>query len=397
MTNAQQVEFSNLLTNYNGKTTEQEKDKAIATAAGHIAGAVATAYFGPVAGVLVDEAVTAISGALLSADDDRFEKEIISRLTVIEQKIDLIINFFNTQFREVVADVLAQEKISELVAALKVDAIKMQSAIAVFQATRHPTATDAQTLVSAAEELLGTGYKLFERSKDRYLLAIPYFAVSMSALNVARKHHRQFDEVLGIWAGKYLDQIQPWLTQGLPNASSFQEIRTRTVNELLNSQGLLKDFVVGSPVIYLNLISEIFTFDPSYNTLDPSQPPRPMVFSGTIGYAAEYVLNSDFTVSVRDLKAYKVVQQRVGPGDNLDAIFGNQAHPTFPPMFGSAGLRNQPIYWNFYSGIYHAFGAAAVSLRDCPARRDALDFAIKVLQPFSLGLQALTVLGKHLD
>lgn len=367
--------------------SERESDQAIADAAGYIADAVATAYLGPAGGAVVGEAVAAIAQAILGADDDRYEKEILSRLDSIETKIDSIILFFNTQLKELISDSLNDEQIRTIVQSIHASSVSVRSAISVFNATRTPTETDADRLLGTADRVLEAGYTLFSRSKDRYLVAIPYFTNAMAAIILARSYNRKYDKSLITWARSYRNQIAPWLTEGLPGPASLRDVLAKDRSDLATAQMVLKDFSVGTPVIYIVGVAQGGYF--------------------SIGYGAQFVLNSDFSVSVTYLGPISSTGTRLNSGDDLAGLLagggvfanrGQKVHHMIAPMFGDInGLRNASEYWTYYSNEFVVrFDQCAKTLKNMPERIKALNFSIEVLEPFENGLQRISSIGLHL-
>lgn len=361
--------------------SEQEKDKAISEAAGLVAGAIATAYFGPVVGGAVDEAVTAISNAILSADDDRFEREMVERLTRIEGKIDSILWFFNNKFKGFVSEVLDVHEINALNEKLSGDLIKIKTAIRVFESADKPSDSDAQLLVLRAEDVLDSGLLLLKKGKERYMIAIHSFSIALSAVNLARRVDSKYASVLSVWAESYLKVLNPWLIDVYSAESSFGEIRAELAVKLNDSRVLIKDLVEKKSVLYLTGV---------FQNLDiPAG-----VGASSFGVPTEYEIDDGYVVRQTYRKDLgRLIRPQVPDVGDM-SVFGFLVHPKFPPMIGPPGMRNLDSYWRYFSSVGAAFSGAAAMVRDNPSRIEALSFAIDVLTPFIKGLEKIAAIDR---
>lgn len=364
-------------------TTEQQRDAAIAQAAGYIAGAIATFYGGPAAGSVADQVVEGIAGALLSADDDKYQKEIIERLSVIEGKIDTILRFLNVQLRDLMLETLGENEIRNIVISFHSDMVELKIAVGMFKVANPKTITDGDRIVDAANKVMSSGYKLFVRNQGRFIVAIPYVAHAFASLQFCRSlNTERYDQALGIWASNYRDQIAPWLMQAMPGGTTFPQALKAAIDELALAKDVMQDFIKagqGVPIRYVVGVAQIGNF-------------------ASLAMCADFTLNADNTTSSNYIggvgSAYPVYLQSGSNISDLAAAAGAREHPTIRPFFGpAAGISHATEYWRYYTDSFASnFYHSAEVLAKVPDRIIALKFVIDTLDPFVNGLGLLASL-----
>ena len=350
--------------------TNGEQDKAFAAAAGQIAGAVATAYLGPGAGSAADAVVTAIAGAILGGDQDKVQKEIITKLDQINQKIDTILAFCSYGFREIVDQAVDANAIKQLLIDISNNQVELTNAMQAYALASPPTEDDAQRLITRAETTLASGRSIFSRSRERYLIAVPYFAQALGALLLTQRGNRKYSGAAANWAWQYQNDLSPWMLAG--SQQSFPSVRSLLIDKLNTAELAMNDFAIGQPVKYINFLIPIYTY---------------LTVTETYAYGAEYVLNADSTLTVKDLFVVGAAPRQVASTEDMLAVFGMKSHPLFPPVIGHE--RNDAYWVNVYSAMYHSLQDRAYECRDLPPRLEMLNFAIEVLEQFLSGLSRL--------
>jgi hypothetical protein len=356
------------------KSTEQENDKAIADAAGAVAGAIATAYLGP-GGVVVGELVASIAEALLAEDDNKFEKEIIERLTRIEAKLDSVLNYFNNQLPEIVKTLLTQQYIKELVDKLNNDRIRVKNAMRRFESKENPTEADANTLAERGDEVLATSLTLVKMGVERYLMAVHAFSLAIPAFNLAIKVDRSHELTLSGWAEEYLPIVSNWLKEGNQDILSLTDLLASYAGRLAKYQPMVKDLVSYQPVRYL---TGVFKSNP-----------------WMAGVGTDYHLSEAHVLSW-GYRLDQAISVNVGDADHYTdySVFGISVHPDFPPMVGPPDMRNWDSYWQYYGRVANELQIAATFMKTAEEKIVALRHAIEVLEPLQKALGYLVAISK---
>lgn len=357
------------------KSTEQENDKAIADAAGAVAVAIATAYLGPGAGAAVGELVASIAEALLAEDDNKFEKEIIERLTRIEAKLDSVLNYFNNQLPEIVKTLLTQQYIKELVDKLNNDRIRIKNGMRRFESKENPTEADANTLAERADEVLATSLTLVNMGVERYLMAVHAFSLAIPAFKLAMKVDRSHELTLSGWAEVYLPIVSNWLKEGNQDILSLTDLLASYETRLIKYQPMVKELVSYQPVRYL---TGVFKSNP--------------VMSGV---GTDYHLSETHVLSW-SYRRDQAISVNVGDADHYTdySVFGINVHPDFPPMVGPPGMRNWDSYWQHYGRVANELQIAAAFMKTAEEKIVALRHAIEVLEPIQKALGHLVAVSK---